>query len=333
MLKLNLTIFFAGGMKKFFSLLIIFSMLFSPCAYGASVSSTKKAKVSKTYPETMTGRINKIGKRLLEKNKIEANVRFKLKKTSKVNAYANLYKDIVVYSALVRLCDNDEELAGIIAHELGHIVNSHVVKINVVNSIANVSLNVAREVPIVALPAALLYKLSFRKWSRSEEYEADATAVDLLVGAGYNPLAMVSVLEKINDEAYLDFFSTHPSGEKRTVYVYDYIAHTYPKYIEEGYDTESFAIFMSYYEDILEERKESPEKLISHQKKFSKLEEKRKKKYEKYQKAYYKKQEKLKEKELKQEQKALKSIEKAKQKRLKEEQKALEEKLKQEQKD
>ena len=51
--------------------------------------------------------------------------------------------------------------------------------------------------------------------SRNDEFEADITGVDLMTKAGYNPLAMVSLLNKISGDAYIDILQTHPSGEKR----------------------------------------------------------------------------------------------------------------------
>ncbi len=262
-------------------------------------TTVKKIRVEKYKKQTMTKRINDICDRLLEENKISIKVWMRLKKTSKVNAYANMSREIVIYSGLVKICENDDELAGVIAHELGHLLNSHVYKLNAVNSIANLSLQVASEVPIVALPAALLYKVGFRKWMRMDEFESDATAVDLLVGAGYNPLGMVSILQKISGEKYADFLSTHPSGEKRTVYIYDYIAKAYPQFIENGYDTESFEEFTYYYEDLVQERAQNPEKMIKHDEKLEKLEEKRKEKYAKYQRKKLKQEEKQRQKELK----------------------------------
>ncbi len=324
-------------MKKFLSLIVIISLFF--CPYVAAAEKTGesapiKVKVTKTKSKkpTMTWRINHIGRKLLDDNKIVANVTFKLKKTNKVNAYANLKKDVVVFSGLVRLCEYDDELAGIIAHEVGHIVNAHVAKMNLANNIVNLSLNMPKEVQIVTIPIALVYKISSKKWSRLEEFEADATAVDLMVGAGYNPLGMVSILQKITGERYFDFLSTHPSGEKRTLYIYDYIAHTYPQYVEKGFDSESYEEFLAYAQPIFEKREFDNDLMEKHLKKQEKLEQVRKKKYEKYQKAYYRKQEKLKEKELKQQQKAQEELEKAKQKQLEQEQK-LKEKESKEQKE
>ena len=290
-----------GFMKRILSFLIVFTLFFTPYSFAVQNdddTNVKKIQVQKYKRPSMTRRINEICDRLLERNKISTKVSVKLKKTSKINAYANIHREIVVFSGLIRICENDDELAGVIAHELGHLVNAHVYKINAVNSIVGVSLHAAKEVPIVALPATLVYKAGLKKWMRSEEYDSDVTAVDLLVGAGYNPLGTISILQKVTGEKYTDFLSTHPSGEKRTLYIYDYIAHTYPEFIEKGFDTESYEEFLYYLEEVEKERAQKPKKMIKHQKKFEKLEEKRKKKYAKYQRKQLKTEEKQKQKEL-----------------------------------
>ena len=275
----------------------------------------------------MTERINTIGERLLTRNKIETAINFKLRKTSKINAYADLHGNVMVFSGLIRICENDEELAGIIAHEVGHIVNAHMAKLTLANMAVNVSLELAKAVPVVALPVALVYLVSAKRWQRMDEYEADITSVDLMIGAGYNPLAMVSALQKINSGKYLDFLSTHPSGEKRTLYIYDYIAHRYPQYIEKGYDTESYREFLAYAKPILDERKFDNDLMTKHLEKQEKLEIKRKKKYAKYQRAYYEKQERIAQDKIEQE-----KLEKQKQKALIKEQKQEEKRLKKENK-
>ena len=60
-----------------------------------------------------------------------------------------------------------------------------------------------------------------------------------MVNAGYNPLASISMLNKISGN-YFDFFSDHPSGEKRIKKAYKYIQTNYPEYIKKGYSTTSY---------------------------------------------------------------------------------------------
>ena len=60
-----------------------------------------------------------------------------------------------------------------------------------------------------------------------------------MVNAGYNPLASISMLNKISGN-YFDFFSDHPSGEKRIKKAYNYIQEKYTEYIKKGYPTTSY---------------------------------------------------------------------------------------------
>lgn len=257
-------------MKKFFVLLlsIFICFLFPLNAYAA-----------KKVP--MYVRVDTIGSNLMEKNNLHAKIKFKVKRTNKINAYANSKREIYVFSGLIKLCDNDDELAGIISHEIGHIVNKHIYKMGAVDTVVMTSIEVAKIVPVAALGAALVYGVSRKKWSRMDEFEADVTGVDLMVGAGYNPLAMVSVLQKIT-KTYKDFISTHPSGEKRTMYIYDYICYTYPQIAQKGYDSKAFDEFMVYAEPIIKERNSNSEKLAKFNEKQAKLQAKRKAKYAKY---------------------------------------------------
>lgn len=226
-------------------------------------------------------RVNKIGKALLEKNNLPSEVTFAVIETDEVNAYADGDNQICVYTGLLNFVNDDSELAGVIAHEIGHIVNNHVAKQSVVNAvvstiIANLGLN-----STVEKGAYAAHNLSMKKMSRTEEYEADITGVDLMTKAGYSPLAMVSVLYKIGGN-YVDFIQDHPSGDKRTMYLYDYITYTYPDKLKPDYDTDSYRQFLNYAEPIVSKRNSSLSKIKAFNKKQEKLRTKRMKKLEKY---------------------------------------------------
>lgn len=78
-----------------------------------------------------------------------------------------------------------------------------------------------------------------KKLSRGQETKSDLVSIDYMVNAGYNPLASISMLNKISGN-YFDFFSDHPSGEKRIKKAYKYIQTNYPEYIKKGYSTTSY---------------------------------------------------------------------------------------------
>ncbi len=233
---------------------------------------TTKANVEK---------VNRIGKALLSKNNLPAKITFKVIETDEINAFANADKEICVYTGLLKFVNNDAELAGVIAHEIGHIVNNHVAKQNVIGTVTSTAIYNANIDPRLKAGATTANNLTMLKMSRTEEYEADITGVDLITKAGYNPLAMVSVLFKIGGN-YADFTSTHPSSDKRTMYIYDYITYTYPTQAKKGYTTDSFKKFKLYADPIVKERNSNPKKLAKFNKEQAKLKAKRQAKLEKY---------------------------------------------------
>ena len=258
-------------MKKIFGLFIAF-LLGIQLSANAATDWTAKANVT---------RVNNIGKALLAKSNLPNKIEFKVIETDEVNAFANADKQIYVYTGLLKFVNNDAELAGVIAHEIGHIVNNHVAKQNVVNTVTSTAIYNANIDYRLKAGMNTANNLTMLKMSRSEEYEADITGVDLMTKAGYNPLAMVSVLFKIGG-CYKDFTSTHPSGDKRTMYIYDYITYTYPDKAKLCYNTDSYKKFMLYAEPIVKERNSNPKKLAAFNKKQEKLKAKRLAKLEKY---------------------------------------------------
>lgn len=258
-------------MKKILNIILTLFLALSLNSYAATNWTTQSG----------VDKVNTIGKNLLAKNNLPTKISFKVIETDEVNAFANADKEICVYTGLLKFVDNDAELAAVIAHEIGHIVNSHVAKqnvINVLNQTLIYSSNASAGLKTVAYGAN---NLSMLKMSRSQEYEADITGADLIARAGYNPLAMVSVLYKIGG-SYADFISTHPSGDKRTMYIYDYISYVYPDKTKAGYNTDSYEKFMIFAKPTIDKRTSNPRKLAAFNKKEAKLKAKRDKKLEKY---------------------------------------------------
>lgn len=235
--------------------------------------------------ENGLARVEKIGKALLTKNNLPTKVNFTVVETDEVNAFASGENEICVYTGLLKFVENDSELAGVIAHEMGHILNNHVAKQSIITSITSHMLSRANIQDKYKTGLAIAHDLSLKKMSRTDEYEADITGVDLMIKAGYNPLAMVSVLYKISGK-YVDFVQTHPSGDKRTMYIYDYITYTYPAKLKLGYTSDSYKQFMNYATPIVQKRNASQAKIDKFNEEQAKLKEKRLAKMEKYKNQY-----------------------------------------------
>lgn len=217
--------------------------------------------------------VNTIGTKLLKANNLPSNITFKVSDEDTINAYANINEEVYIYRGLLQKVENDDELAAVIAHEMGHIINGHCAKQSILNGvISSVNPNTTTQSGEVAV--ALAKQLSSSKISRSDETEADLTAVDLLMKAGYNPLALISVLNKICGN-YVDILQTHPSGEKRLLAIFDYANYNYPATVKANYKTDSYQKALQMIYANLKIRKASPKKLAQAEKEQKKLQEKK----------------------------------------------------------
>lgn len=268
-------------MKKVLCILSVF--VFSVLSvYATTTNSTSSTTTTDWTTKNGLARVEKIGKNLLTKNNLPTQVTFTVMETDEVNAFASNENEICVYTGLLKFVNDDAELAGVIAHEMGHIVNNHVAKQNIVSNVTSNLISRANLSTRVKTGAYIANQLSMLKMSRTQEYEADITGVDLMTNAGYNPLAMVSLLYKISGN-YVDFIQTHPSGDKRTMYSYNYITYTYPAKAKLGYSTESFTQFMNYAKPIITARNSNEKKLEKFNNEQAKLKQKRIEKMKKYQ--------------------------------------------------
>ena len=91
-------------------------------------------------------RVNTIGTNIIKSNGIGQQITFKVSEQADVNAYANINKEVYVYKGLLDYVTNDEELAAVISHELGHILNGHCAKQGVLNTGVNILANATARV-------------------------------------------------------------------------------------------------------------------------------------------------------------------------------------------
>ena len=262
-------------MKKILIALFSATILFVTPVFSATETTVWTS-------ENGLARVEKIGKNLLTKNNLPTQVTFSVMETDDVNAFASSENEICVYTGLLNYVQDDDELAGIIGHEMGHIINNHIAKQSLVSSITSSMISNANLSESAKTGAALVQNLSMLKMSRTQEYEADVTGIDLMIKAGYNPLATISILYKISGN-YVDFIQTHPSKDKRTMYSYDYMSYAYPNLVKKSYSSDAYKQFMAYAQPIVDKRNSSESKLKSFNKKQAKLQAKREKKMAKYQ--------------------------------------------------
>ena len=259
-------------MKK---ILILIGILFLSLqgiaiAETTTTSSTTSATINWDSAAAQK-RLNNIAYVIIKSNSLPDGISIKVSNDEDANAYANINKEIYVYRGMLNYAVTDEELAAVLGHEMGHIINGHNAKQSILNSlIANVTGSVNTDTTAKAVGVVAAQQLSSTKLSRKDEFEADITSVDLLVKSNYNPLALISVLNKICGN-YIDVISTHPSGEKRLMNIYNYIEYNYPEWIKKGYSTESYKKAQAMINVNVQERNASPSKLKKYKKEQEKL--------------------------------------------------------------
>lgn len=228
-------------------------------------------------------RVNTIGTKILKANNINHAIEFKVSAEDTINAYANIDKEIYVYKGLLEYVDTDDELAGVISHEMGHIINGHCAKQGVLNSIiATIGALFRPSTTAGTVANSVGQQMAASKISRNDEYEADLTGVDLMTKGGYNPLGMVSLLSKIS-QSYLDILQSHPSGEKRVQNAYDYVNYNYPNYVKKGYSTESYKNALTMMKATIDRRNSSETEMNKYKKAQEKLLVKKQKREKKMQ--------------------------------------------------
>lgn len=138
------------------------------------------------------------------------------------NAFALPSGDVVIFDQLVELAGNDDEVAGVIAHELGHVAYRHGMRQLIQSSV--VSFVVGIYLGDVSSIAASLGALALEsRYSRDFEREADAYAARtmLAAGRGTEPLAaMLERMEKVHSAkgrtgSTWDGLATHPDTAER----------------------------------------------------------------------------------------------------------------------
>ena len=138
------------------------------------------------------------------------------------NAFALPSGIIVLTDELVKYAINDQEVLGVLAHELGHVRHRHTMRQLLESSataliIAGVTGDVASATSLAAAAPTILLQT---KYSRDYEREADIYAIDMMGKAGYNPGHLAAILARISakqphQRGVPTFLSSHPPTEER----------------------------------------------------------------------------------------------------------------------
>jgi predicted Zn-dependent protease len=140
-----------------------------------------------------------------------------------VNAFALPGGQTFITAALFNKLENEDQLAGIMGHEIGHVIERHgavrMAKTGFIQGIIQSVLIGSGGDATMAQIANVVGNYANMKYGRDQELESDEWGVRLMLESGYDPEAMIGVmdiLEKASGGARVpEFQSSHPSPENR----------------------------------------------------------------------------------------------------------------------
>lgn len=175
-------------------------------AIGSSIAKKVKARFEDTDDPLLQKRVAEIGARIAEvSDRQDVIYRFqalKSKKADDYNAFALPGGYVYVFDALPKELENDDELAAVIAHEVAHIAAKHSIKrlqsAMSMSALMILGLGMRADGRTMSEAAnALNYLMA--SYSREAEVEADQLSVRYLRDAGFDPEAVVRILEFMKD--------------------------------------------------------------------------------------------------------------------------------------
>jgi predicted Zn-dependent protease len=195
------------------------------------------ANILTQYPlwknQSLCRYLNLIGKALVLKSdrpEIFGGYHFALLDSHEANALSAPGGIIFISRGIIEMAENEDEIAAILAHEIQHIVAKDPLKAIKSQRMKSLGTFAAGEAMGSSSEVLSIFKDSVldisgtllqKGYSRSQEKDADLRALDLMTATGYNPKALLAMLEKCRgiEKKKAKAFSAHPSAAKRIDYV------------------------------------------------------------------------------------------------------------------
>ena len=175
----------------------------------------------------ITEYVNRVGQNIVLHSDAKVPFTIKVIDSDEVNAFALPGGFFYVNKGLILAADNEAEMAGVMAHEIGHVAARHAMENQTKGMLANIGL-LAGSIFLGGLGGMLINQgaqfgalLGFMKFNRSAESEADMLGVQYLWAAGYDPNAMSTMFEKLAAKnkrkpgTFSKLFESHPQSVDR----------------------------------------------------------------------------------------------------------------------
>ncbi len=184
-------------------------------------------KQAKLFDDPLvTEYVNRLGQNIVRHSDVTFPVTIKVIESDQPNAFTLPGGHVFVDTGLIHLSETEAELAAAIAHEIGHVAARHATRQATQSTIANVA-----SIPMIVLggpigfavrnAANVAIPMTFLKFSRAFETEADMLGLQYMYDAGYDPSASVDIFERLESMekkkpgTVAQLFNTHPMTSDR----------------------------------------------------------------------------------------------------------------------
>ncbi|MBO0722525.1 MAG: M48 family metalloprotease [Blastocatellia bacterium] len=179
--------------------------------------------------------VNRVGQNLVLHSDAKLPFTIKVVDSNEINAFALPGGFLYVNRGLLEAADNEAEVAGVLSHEIAHVAARHGIEQASKSELlrygslpliffGGIGGYIVQQVASFALP------LTYLKFSRGAEKEADRLGAQYMWASGYDPTALISFFEKLQTQekakqsTLLRVFSTHPLTGDRIIEVRDLIS-------------------------------------------------------------------------------------------------------------
>jgi len=205
-------------------------------ALAQDVDSTSKLVAD---PE-ITEYVNCLGQRIVGNSDAQVPFTIKVIESDEINAFTLPGGYLYVDTGLILAADNEAELAGVMAHEVGHVAARHATRARTRREIWQYA-----SIPLVfGGLAGVVAPMLFTKFGRDAEREADLLGLEYEYAAGYDPQAFIQFLEKLQTKEKQSLvakaFASHPATEDRIRRAQKEISSLLPDKAEYVVDTSEF---------------------------------------------------------------------------------------------
>lgn len=214
-----------GGSDKFFGWLG--GSKEKEIAIGRQAAMEVEQQAKLVDDPVVTEYINRVGQNIVLHSDAKVPFTIKVIDSDEVNAFALPGGFFFVNKGLILAADNEAELAGVMAHEIGHVAARHAMenqgKMTALNygMLAGIIFGGGIASTVLQNAGGLTQTLAFFKFSRGAEEEADNLGVQYMYAAGYDPTAMSTMFEKLASKnkkkpgTLSKLFASHPQSIER----------------------------------------------------------------------------------------------------------------------